>query len=130
MYQMWLSLIAGNGGFFSGHLILMIGRVMILVGALLAGVVNCQYALGGVAVAIGFACKTRKITRVGFWAMGAFYGLLSGLVLMDAANAMNGPKVRPLDFPIPRMVGVVVVPAIGIVLAAVVEMYQRTRVSR
>src|SRR5687767_3440543 len=45
MYLMWSELISGNGGFFSGHLILMIGRVFIVVLALMMGVIHCQYAL-------------------------------------------------------------------------------------
>ena len=65
-------LIAGSGGFFSGHLILMIGRVFIIILALIVGVINCQYAVGGLAVTVLFACTTKPITRGGFWVMGVF----------------------------------------------------------
>ena len=125
MHLMCRELIAGNGSFFSGHLMLMIGRVFVLILALIAGVVNCQYALGGLAVCIAFAWTTKKISRAGFWLMGAFYGLLSGVILLDAANAMNGPKVQPLEFPIPRMVGAFVVPVVGLILAGCLRCIKR-----
>lgn len=117
MYQMWNSLIAGNGPFFSGHLMLMIGRVFILILALIVGVLNCQYANGGLAATIAFCCITGRTTRGGFWIMGPLYGLLSGLLLLDTANAMNGPAAKPLGFPIPRLMGAIAVPMLGIIIA-------------
>jgi hypothetical protein len=95
----------------------MIVRFFMYVIAALCGVMNCWHAVGGFVAACAYAWRG-KASRTGFWVMGAGYGLLSGFLLLDAANGGIGPKMQPLYFPIPATVALWVVPAIGAVMTA------------
>jgi hypothetical protein len=105
-------MIKGGGGFFSVGLLSMLGCLLMYLVAAVCAVMNCWHAVGGLVVACLYAWRG-KVSRTGFWVMGAGYGLLSGLLLLDVTNEGLGPASLGLQFPIPRMVAVWVVPAVG-----------------
>jgi hypothetical protein len=125
----WHRHLTPDGNLVSGGFISMVARLFMYFVAALCGVMNCWHVVGGFVVASVFAWRS-KATRAGFWAVGAGYGLLSGLLLLEAANAGMGPRADTLDFPIPRTVAVWVVPAVGAVIAAATQWAERGREQR
>lgn len=107
----------GGGGLFAGGFFYMLGVLFVYLLALLAGILNCWHCIGGFVAACAFACRGR-ISRTAWCVMGPGYGLLSALLLLDAANASIGPRVQPLGWPIPVNVATWIVPAAGVLLAA------------
>ena len=107
----------GGAGPLSGGFFYLLGFLFAYLLAALCGIMNCWHVGGGFLAACVYAWRG-KANRAGFWVMGAGYGLLSGVLLLDAANGGIGPKMQPLYFPIPATVAVWVVPAVGAVMTA------------
>lgn len=107
----------GGAGPLSGGFFYLLGFLFMYLIAALTGVMNCWHVVGGFVAACVYAWRG-KPNRAGFWVMGAGYGLLSGVLLLDSANGGIGPKMQPLYFPIPATVAVWVVPVIGAVMTA------------
>jgi hypothetical protein len=102
----------------------MVAVLFVYLLALLTGLFNCWHCVGGFAVACAFAFRGR-VSRTSFWVMGAAYGMLSGFLLLGAADENIGAAMRPLGYPIPANVATWVVPAVGLIAAAVIRRLDR-----
>jgi hypothetical protein len=117
---------SGGGGPLAGGFFYLLAYLFVYLLALLTGLINCWHCVGGLVVAAAFACSGR-VTRTSFWVMRAGYGLLSGFLLLELANAGIGPAVRPLAWPIAGDVATWVVPAVGLFPAVGIRWLERRR---
>ena len=117
---------AGGGGLFAGGFFYMLGVLFVYLLAVFSAIFNCWHVVGGFLAACAFACSG-PVSRTSLRVMGVGYGLLSGLLLLDAANGGIGPAVQPLAWPVPRPVAAWVVPAVGVLAGAAIRWLERRR---
>ena len=113
--QVWRPLMAGASEPGSGSVAILAAPIYLLFVAL-GGAVGTAYCAGGVAVLITYAIRYRVPNRA-LLPLGVANGLLSGMLVMGAANTGAGPAITRIEPIVALNLGAVAVLVLGIVIA-------------